>query len=268
MKICLDAGHGAGYNPSPADPSYREGTRMFDLQKYLKAALERYGIEVVCTRRTVDDCPSLYERGMMSRGCELLLSLHTNAVGSERNDMVDYVRVYYPVSRRGQALAQALSEVIAAVMGTSQQPQFVVRKNGAGNADYYGVIRYAAAVGTCGMILEHSFHTHPRTTAWLLSDENLQRLAEAEAALIAEYYGLEEPEMRYELLKDVKSEFYRPTLEKLLKLDILRGKGGEGEDTILDLGEDAVRLLVLLDRAGLFPAAEEQAAAGSLTTKG
>ena len=149
-----------------------------------------------------------------------------------------------------------ISEVIAAVMGTSQQPQFVVRKNGAGNADYYGVIRYAAAVGTCGMILEHSFHTHPRTTAWLLSDENLQRLAEAEAALIAEYYGLEEPEMRYELLKDVKSEFYRPTLEKLLKLDILRGKGGEGEDTILDLGEDAVRLLVLLDRAGLFPAAK------------
>ena len=204
---------------------------------------------------------------LIAGGCELLLSLHTNAVGSERNDMVDYVRVYYPISRRGQALAQALSEVIAAVMGTSQQPQFVVRKNGAGNADYYGVIRYAAAVGTCGMILEHSFHTHPRTTAWLLSDENLQRLAEAEAALIAEYYGLEEPEMRYELLKDVKSEFYRPTLEKLLKLDILRGKGGEGEDTILDLGEDAVRLLVLLDRAGLFPAAEEQAAAGSLTTK-
>ena len=225
---------------------------MFDLQKYLKAALERYGIEVVCTRKTVDDCPSLYERGVMSRGCELLLSLHTNAVGSERNDTVDYVRVYYPVSRRGQALAQALSEVIASVMGTSQQPQFVVRYNGAGNADYYGVIRYAAQAGTIGMILEHSFHTQLRATNWLLSDENLRTLAEAEASLLAEYYGMEVPEVRYELLKDIKSEFYRPTIEKLLDKGILQGRGGRDSDTIIDLGEDAVRLLVMLDRAGVF----------------
>ena len=33
MKICLDAGHDRGYNPSPADPRYCEGTRMFDLQR-------------------------------------------------------------------------------------------------------------------------------------------------------------------------------------------------------------------------------------------
>ena len=42
-----------------------------------------------------------------------------------------------------------------------------------------------------------------------------------------------------------------------MKEILWHGRGGQGEDTILDLGEDAVRLLVLLDRAGLFPAAEE-----------
>lgn len=252
MKICLDAGHSIGSNPSPADPTYREGTRMFDLQTYLKPALERYGFEVVCTRRRVEDNPSLYERGTMGKDCGLLLSLHSNAVANERNDTVDYVRVYYPVSRRGQALAKALSEAIASVMGTVQQPQFVVRWNSAGNADYYGVIRYAAAVGTCGMILEHSFHTHPRATEWLLSDENLRALAEAEAAVIAEYFGMEETEMRYDLLKDVTNEAYRPTVEKLLEKGFLRGKGGSGEETVLDLGEDALRLLVILDRAGVF----------------
>ena len=109
MKLCIDAGHDLGYNPSPADPRYCEGTRMFELQTYLCAALARYGIETVCTRKRVTDNPSLVERGHMARGCELLLSLHSNAVGSERNDTVDYVRVYYPVSRRGQALAQAAS---------------------------------------------------------------------------------------------------------------------------------------------------------------
>ena len=41
-------------------------------------------------------------------------------------------------------------------------------------------------------------------------------------------------------------------MEKLLRLGVLRGKGGEGEETVLDLGEDALRLLVILDRAGVF----------------
>ena len=58
--------------------------------------------------------------------------------------------------------------------------------------------------------------------------------------------------MRYEKLKDVCEAAYRPTVEKLLKLGVLRGKGGEGEETVLDLGEDALRLLVILDRAGVF----------------
>ena len=37
-----------------------------------------------------------------------------------------------------------------------------------------------------------------------------------------------------------------------LQRGLLRGKGGEGEETVLDLGEDALRLLVILDRAGVF----------------
>lgn len=252
MKICLDAGHDYGYNPSPADPTYCEGTRMFDLQGYLKPALERYGFEVICTRHAATDNPSLYERGTAAAGCGLLLSLHSNAVGNEQNDDVDYVRVYYPVTRRDEALAKLLSEAIAAVMDTRQAPQIIVRWNSARNADYYGVIRHAAEVGVTGMILEHSFHTNARTTAWLLSDENLKRLAEAEAAVLAQYYGMEENEMRYKTLKDVQEPYYRPTVEKLLQRGLLRGKGGEGDETVLELGEDALRLLVILDRAGLF----------------
>lgn len=252
MKICLDAGHGEGYNPSPADTSYREGTRMFEFQKYLAAALERYGFEVVRTRLSVTDDPSLYERAIAAKDCVILLSLHSNAAGNVRDDSVDYVRVYYPISRRDEVLAQRLSEAIAEVMETRQEPQFVVRRNSNGTADYYGVIRHAAQIGVTGMILEHSFHTNARATAWLLKDENLQKLARREAAVLAEYFGKEEQEVRYETLKDVQDMSYRPTVEKLLRLGYLRGKGGEGENVIIDLGEDTIRVLVMLDRAGMF----------------
>lgn len=62
-------------------------------------------------------------------------------------------------------------------------------------------------------------------------------------------------EMRYRTLKDLRAQgaYYLPTVERLLRQGILRGKGGTGEDTVLDLGEDSLRLLVLLDRAGLLP---------------
>lgn len=56
----------------------------------------------------------------------------------------------------------------------------------------------------------------------------------------------------YHLLRDVVDPLYRRTLEKLITLGVLKGRGGSGEDLILDLTEDSVRLLVMLDRAGTF----------------
>lgn len=60
-----------------------------------------------------------------------------------------------------------------------------------------------------------------------------------------------EEKMIYNKLKHLPS-CYRKTIDKLIELGYLTGKGGSGEDTIIDLGEDAVRLLVVLDRAGAF----------------
>lgn len=80
-----------------------------------------------------------------------------------------------------------------------------------------------------------------------------RREAEARMWLYSENSdGKEDEEMRYEKLKDVKSKEYRATLDKLLAKGIIKGKGGSGEETVIDLGEDAVRLLVMLDRAGIF----------------
>ncbi len=59
-------------------------------------------------------------------------------------------------------------------------------------------------------------------------------------------------EVRYEKLKDVTDPVYRATLEKLIEKGLLVGRGGEGEDLVLELSEDSVRILVVLDRAGAF----------------
>lgn len=57
--------------------------------------------------------------------------------------------------------------------------------------------------------------------------------------------------VRYDLISDVPS-YYRATLDKLIDRGILTGRGGSGEDMVLDMTEDAVRVLVILDRAGVF----------------
>ena len=62
----------------------------------------------------------------------------------------------------------------------------------------------------------------------------------------------EAEEVRYEKLKDVTNQTYRQTLDKLVEKGLLKGKGGEGEDLLLDLAEDNVRMLVILDRTGVF----------------
>lgn len=258
MKICLDPGHDKGYNPSPCGYGYYEGTRMFEFCVLLKEELERYkDVTVVMTRQKVEDDLSLYDRAACGKGCDLLISAHSDAVGNSVNDSVDRVSCFYPVSGALRELATNLAATVAETIGTRQAPRAIQKWNSAGNADYYGIIRYSVALGVPALLLEHSFHTHPHTTAWLMSDENLKKLAVAEAEVIAKYYGLEESEMRYEKLKDLKADqykapYYLPTIEKLMEKGILRGKGGEGDETILDLGEDAVRLLVILDREGVF----------------
>ena len=85
IRICLDAGHvGSRYNQSPVVKTYYESAAMWSLHLKLKTALEALGFEVVTTRASIDTKMDVYDRGAASKGCDVFLSLHSNACGTER----------------------------------------------------------------------------------------------------------------------------------------------------------------------------------------
>lgn len=185
-KVCLDAGHYAKYNRSPGISEYWESERMWTLTELLAAALAKKGITAVKTRTNQATDLALVDRGKKSKGCDLFLSIHSNAVGSGMNESVDYPVAYVMLDGSSTAIGKSLVSVVEAQMGTKQSARTATRANST-NGEYYGVLRGAKSVGVPGVILEHSFHTNTKATNWLLSDANLAKLAEAEAECIAQW---------------------------------------------------------------------------------
>lgn len=191
MKICLDAGHSGKYNQSPADSRYYESELVWKLHLLQKKYLEEYGIEVITTRQEPDTDRGLYDRGAASEGCDLFITDHTNAVGCGINNAIDYPAAYCAIDGKADGIGMALAQCVEVIMETSQEARIEHRRGQ--NGDYYGVLRGATAVGTPGLILEHSFHTNAEIVRWLMDDKNLDRLARAEADTIALYYNIEAP---------------------------------------------------------------------------
>lgn len=190
-KICIDAGHvGSKYNQSPVVKTYYESAMVWALHLKLKAQLEARGFQVVTTRASIDTDLGVYERGTASKGCDVFISLHSNACGTES---VDYPVVYraYDNKNNVDTLALKLAKKVGELMGTTQAGRTATRKNSSGG-EHYGVLRGARAVGTpYYMLIEHSFHTNTKATKWLSEDANLDKLAVAEADILAEFFGME-----------------------------------------------------------------------------
>ena len=128
VKVCLDAGHvGSKYNQSPVVKTYYESAMVWSLHLKLKAALEARGFEVVTTRKTIDTKMDVYDRGTASKGCDVFLSLHSNACAVSFNSfmllfLLDikfellrrlrrhryHPKISQPLQRHGRGLFEAL----------------------------------------------------------------------------------------------------------------------------------------------------------------
>jgi N-acetylmuramoyl-L-alanine amidase len=209
VKIMVDPGHFEGWNRMPN--GYTEGNQMWKLSQKLIPKLKAYGFTVGCTKPSINSYPktsngddNITQRGRMAAGYDIELSLHTNAANEKS---INRTVVIYPINGKGKDLAAKLGEALQECMGL-QKYQIYSQKNSAGTADYYGVIRGAAAVGVPCLIIEHTFHTNDAMAAWLKVDSNLDEVAQCVADTVAEYYGQKkQPEAEPE--KESTGQIYR-----------------------------------------------------------
>ena len=283
IKIMIDPGHaGSFYNASPVVSGYYESEMTWNLSEKLKKALERRGFYVGLTRENIDDDPPLIERGRRSAGYDLFLSLHSNASVNENATspwMICFSNdVNTDADERSRMVGKLLGDTVSRVMGVdvpyiyTRMTDFDRDGNGLLDDEYYGVLFGAKSVGVPGVILEHSFHTNRDAAVWLMSEDNLTLLAEAEADTLLNYFGLggegdvtdserkriaelEEKVLLLEAATSITGKRYdsadecpkwaRDVVLKLTDKGYLRGDGKN-----LSLSEDMLRILVILDRLG------------------
>lgn len=219
FKIVLDPGHGKNYNPSKVNgkwivDGFYEGNNNYEAVQMLVKELQKYqDVEIVVTRKNLDDDPSLNKRGEMGRDADLFFSWHSNGYNREA---AHGVSSFSSVRRDGKALCDAISDAIVDVFkecgslstyyrGYSQKEE----DDKLPNVDYYGVLRSstlenpdAALYGAqpidskCknSIIIEHGFHTNFEECTVLNNPEYLEKIVKAEAKVIADYFDLKEKE--------------------------------------------------------------------------
>lgn len=199
VVVCIDRGHYGKANRSPVVPAYWESDFTWKIGQYLGDELRSKSITVIDTRTNKDKDLALVKRGKMANNCFIFISLHSNACGTESVDHPSVIipRVEGDVDIEACIiLANRLGATIKVTMGCKQVAKVYSRdaeydRNGdkkGGNDEYYGVMHGAQSV-KCPiyMIVEHGFHTNKANATWLLNDNNVRRLALADAQTIYDF---------------------------------------------------------------------------------
>ncbi|MEA4923209.1 MAG: N-acetylmuramoyl-L-alanine amidase [Eubacteriaceae bacterium] len=188
--IKIDPGHAGNYNRGYYS-SFWESKQMWDLGRDLRDQLEKYpNVVVSLTKTSLNNDPAVYTRGKMAKGYDLFISCHSNSSSSKSTDYaLSIVSSGSTLRSVAAPLGKQLAATMKTTMGTKQNYQVWIKKQHDGR-DWFGVVRGSAAVKVPGMILEHSFHSNARSCNWLLSSSNLNKMAAKEAAVITDYYGV------------------------------------------------------------------------------
>ena len=206
LLVVIDPGHTGNTYNAGAVKGYYESKAVYDLSLYEKAALEKRGIDVILTRERNQD-PGLYERGQMAvkkghgYANVVFKSNHSNAFNGKAYGVTIIRSAHLPSSEK---LANRMIDAIVKVMKPSTGITYnrgVTTKTQSNGADWYGVIRGAVSGEVSqkqaqngpvhyDYIVEHGFHDNQKECQFLSKQENLKAIAEAKAAVIADYFGI------------------------------------------------------------------------------
>lgn len=205
IVIVLDPGHG-GYDGGACkrwgSKNYYEKNMNLTIAKACKEALEQYsGVKVYMTRFS-DRYVSLGKRTSFAKQkkADLFVCLHNNA--AEKSG-AHGACVFYPnkglnakVGKSGKELATCIQKRLVNNCGLKNngiqyRNSRTDRYRDRSTADYYQVIRSSKMAGIPAVIVEHAFITNASDCKRFLgSDAKLRKLGRADAAGIADYFGL------------------------------------------------------------------------------
>ncbi|MCM1133480.1 MAG: N-acetylmuramoyl-L-alanine amidase [Ruminococcus flavefaciens] len=200
IKVMIDPGHFSYYNQSPVYSPYWESVMTWKLSNYLQEELTALGVHADLTKDSLDEDPTLNDRGFKSKGYDFFISMHSNAGAYESTDQplaIIYQDLpWTTIDDTSREMGEILAQTVAEVMETRQKGITYQRKgtadwdrNGIMDDEWYSVLFGSRYVGTPGILLEHSFHTNYRATLWLYNDDNLKKLAKEEAQVIFSYFS-------------------------------------------------------------------------------
>lgn len=246
MLIAVDAGHYLGtpgrrclkaYDPK----EHKEWELNQRIATILCDNLREYGIDTIrCDDPTGETDITLEKRceKANSAKADFFISIHHNAGinGGSGGGITAYS--YYDSARGAEWRDDLYNALIhkTGLAGNRSEP----RKE----AGYY-VIKHTNAPA---VLLELGFMDSSTDIPVIITDEYAKLCAEAIADTIAEKFGIEKPETPSFADYANIPEWAKPTIDKLINKGHLKGVDGNK----LDLSNDMTRILVILDRIGLF----------------
>lgn len=234
MKIYIDIGHG-GSDPGAVSKPFIEHEMAMVTGMALADQLKNRGIDVKVEPGNLDITASA--RTANSWGADLLLSVHYNAGGGDRGEVI------YSWKRGSMQLANVVAG------GLKKAGQTIVRvykskANSAGNAEYFGILRVSTMPA---VIIEPAFIDNAVDRQLVDTLLKQKQMGICLANAIADAYRLEEDEVIFKTLADVP-DWGRPLVQKLIDRKSLAGDG-KGN---INLPESTLKTLVILEREGVI----------------
>lgn len=202
LVVAIDPGHG-GTDPGAVGIACEADANWAIAMACVNELSTYSGVKVVLTRSQNETVSSLAERVQrgVNQGADVVVSLHCNSVsGSSANGSEVWVPNDSSFKNNearvpGYGLGQA---VLSNLVSLGFKDRGVKVRNSADGtrysdgsiADYYGIIYHSRLNGIPGIIVEHGFVTNPGDAEKLNSASWCKRMGEADAAAIAQYYGL------------------------------------------------------------------------------